>query len=415
MKVWILQTGEPLHIDSAGLRPMRAMNLSNALINRGHQVTLWSSDFDHFSKQHRTGKTSFIKVSDNLEIRLISSRGYKSHIGFSRLFDHAQLAFNLKKELRNQAQPDVAFIGYPPIETAWVMTNWLSRGKTPSMVDVKDAWPEIYVQSLGSCLRKIALTLLWPYTLMMKSIFRKSIGINSVTEDFLAWSLNQIPRSKSNFDHVTYLTSPEKRFSEDEVADANSWWDSLGVKNDETGNILFIGTINNVYDFDQVIHAARHSKFRYIIAGDGPNRKLMLSNQDLPDNIFLPGWINEAQAYALASRSNAAIAPIRNRNDFAMNITNKFFDAMRFGLPMVTSVKGIAAKVINENKVGIAFESININSLLFAIDGLMADKSLRSEMSKNARNLYESKFLHEINYLGLIQHLENISEAKKSN
>ena len=71
MNVWILQTGEPLHIDSAGLRPMRAMNLSNALINRGHQVTLWSSDFDHFSKQHRTGKTSMIKVSDNLEIRLI--------------------------------------------------------------------------------------------------------------------------------------------------------------------------------------------------------------------------------------------------------------------------------------------------------------------------------------------------------
>ena len=33
MKIWILQTGEPLHIDKSGLRPMRAMNLSNALID----------------------------------------------------------------------------------------------------------------------------------------------------------------------------------------------------------------------------------------------------------------------------------------------------------------------------------------------------------------------------------------------
>jgi glycosyltransferase involved in cell wall biosynthesis len=415
MKVWILQTGEPLHIDSAGLRPMRAMNLSNALINKGHQVTLWSSDFDHFSKQHRTGETSTIQISENLEIKLISSRGYKSHIGFARLFDHAQLAFNLKKELRKQIPPDVAFIGYPPIETAWVMTNWLSKRKTPSMVDVKDAWPEIYVQSLSSNLRKIALTLLWPYTLMMKSIFRKSIGINSVTEDFLAWSLSKIPRSISNFDHVTYLTSPEKQFSEDEVADANSWWDSLGVKNDKTGNIIFVGTLNNVFDFDQVIYAARYSAFRYIIAGDGPNRELILANRELPDNVFLPGWINEVQAYALASRSSAAIAPIRDRSDFAMNITNKFFDAMRNGLPMVTSVRGIAAKIVNANKVGIAYKSINQNSLLIAINSLMADSALRSDMSHNARKLYELEFLHEKNYLRLIHHLEKISEAKKSN
>ena len=33
MKIWILQTGEPLYIDKSGLRPMRAMNLSNALMN----------------------------------------------------------------------------------------------------------------------------------------------------------------------------------------------------------------------------------------------------------------------------------------------------------------------------------------------------------------------------------------------
>ena len=147
MKVWILQTGEPLHIDSAGLRPMRAMNLSNALIAKGHQVVLWSSDFDHFSKKHRTGKTSTIQVSENLELRLISSRGYKSHVGLSRLFDHAQLEFNLRKELKNQTPPDVAFIGYPPIETAWVMTNWLARKSVPSLLDVKDAWPDVLLRA----------------------------------------------------------------------------------------------------------------------------------------------------------------------------------------------------------------------------------------------------------------------------
>jgi len=414
MKVWILQTGEPLHIDSAGLRSMRAMNLSNALIAKGHQVVLWSSDFDHFSKTHRTGKTSTIEYSENLEIRLVSSRGYKSHIGLSRLFDHAQLAFNLKKQLKNQTPPDIAFIGYPPIETAWVITNWLSSRKVPIIVDVKDAWPEIYLHSLSPRLKTIALAVLWPYTLMMKSIFRKSLGINSVTEDFLSWSLNKIPRSTSGFDHVTYLTSAEKNFSEGEIAKASSFWDSCGVLNDDIENIFFLGTINNVYDFDQVIYAAQNSNFRYIIAGDGPNRDLILSERDLPNNLFLPGWISEVQAYVLASRSKAAIAPIRDRNDFAMNITNKFFDAMRFGIPMVTSIKGIAAKTIDENKVGISYKATKENSLLLAIKDLLEVKGRQSEFSSNARKLYEMKYSHEKNYQKLVQHLEKISEDKKT-
>ena len=50
MRVWIFQTGEPLHIDGDNYRPMRAMNLANILIKRGHYVTIWSSAFYHQEK-----------------------------------------------------------------------------------------------------------------------------------------------------------------------------------------------------------------------------------------------------------------------------------------------------------------------------------------------------------------------------
>ena len=56
MKVWILQTGEPLQIDNSGLRPMRAINLSNILIEKNHNVVIWSTDFDHFFKKTQIWK-----------------------------------------------------------------------------------------------------------------------------------------------------------------------------------------------------------------------------------------------------------------------------------------------------------------------------------------------------------------------
>ena len=77
MRVWIFQTGEPLQIDPVGLRPMRAMNLSNALIEQGHEVVLWSSNFDHFSKTHRFKKEKEIQYSKNLKKSILYSRHQK--------------------------------------------------------------------------------------------------------------------------------------------------------------------------------------------------------------------------------------------------------------------------------------------------------------------------------------------------
>ena len=42
MRIWIIQTGEPLHIDHGDPKPMRGMNLANKLSEKGHEVTLWS-------------------------------------------------------------------------------------------------------------------------------------------------------------------------------------------------------------------------------------------------------------------------------------------------------------------------------------------------------------------------------------
>ena len=62
MNIWIFQTGEPLHIDKENSRPMRAMNLSNKLVDSGHKVILWSSSFNHQKKNTDQKNTAYIKL-----------------------------------------------------------------------------------------------------------------------------------------------------------------------------------------------------------------------------------------------------------------------------------------------------------------------------------------------------------------
>ena len=147
--VWILQTGEPLPTDKGIFRPMRAINLTNKLIEKGHKVILWSSSFNHQIKEHRSKDYKQLKVNENLEIRLIPSCGYKKNLSIKRLIDHAQLGYNLKKTLKKEKnKPDIAFLGFPPIEINFVMSNWLSRNKIPFVVDVKDLWPDAFIENL---------------------------------------------------------------------------------------------------------------------------------------------------------------------------------------------------------------------------------------------------------------------------
>ena len=410
MKAWILQTGEPLHIDSAGLRPMRAMNLSNALIAKGHQVVLWSSDFDHFSKSHRTGKTTTIQYSENLEIRLISSRGYNSHVGLSRLFDHAQLAFNLKKELKNQTPPDVAFVGYPPIETAWVMTNWLARKKIPSLLDVKDAWPDVLLRAFPTKLQILARIALSPYFLISARTFRKVTGLSSVTQPFLDWSLRKAKRLQNSSDIVAPLTAPDLIISEEDLNTANLWLDELGITDSRKIRGSFVGTINSAFNFEPILKAAKSSSIQFVIAGDGPSANVLRNRiKDLP-NVIMPGWISQTQSRALANRSTFMLAPVKDLDDFSMSIPNKFYDAMAHGLPIISSITGVAKDLIEKEGIGICYSDSDIDEFEASLNKLSFSDDTFFKMSNNARSLFNKEFSFELTYNRLIEHLLSLSK-----
>ena len=112
MLVWILQTGEPLHIDNDNFRPMRAMNLSNKLVDSGHKVILWSSAFVHQTKKHRSKKYKTHKVNDNLEIYR-SKEGMYASIRYSGYNNNEKQVFYTEKLLNKIKELKKEIIGTP--------------------------------------------------------------------------------------------------------------------------------------------------------------------------------------------------------------------------------------------------------------------------------------------------------------
>jgi glycosyltransferase involved in cell wall biosynthesis len=412
MNIWIFQTGEPLHSDSGNPRPMRAMNLANNLVSKGHNVILWSSSFYHQEKRHRSRGFEKIRVNSQLEIRLIPSPGYKRNISISRLFDHYILALNLNKQLDLQEEmPNVAFIGYPPIESAFVLTRWLKKKNIPSILDVKDQWPTILVQSVPKFIRPFAYAALFPYYLIAKKTMRNSTGICAMSSSFLNWSLEFSNRSKSDFDFVVPLTSPRELLTDIEKDMAMSWWSEKGVEKNGSYRIMFVGSFSRAFDFDAIFKAAndlfeKDISCEFILCGDGELSGDLHSKASQYKNIKIIEWIDQAKIITLSDMSSAFIAPYKNSSDFLISIPNKVVDALKLGMPLLSPLKGEVESLISNGKVGFTY---NDNSLVSHIQSLIDDDNLQNLMSINAKELYEDEFDFNKVYNELSSHLENMA------
>ncbi len=357
-------------------------------------------------------------VSPGLEIRLISSPGYRRNIGPGRLWDHAVLACNLAKELSTESTgPDVGFIGYPPIETAVVMTCWLATRKIPCMVDVKDQWPTIFIDALPSPLKLLGRIALTPYFYFGRRAMREATALSAMADSFLHWSANFAGRSVSQLDKVVPLTAPTGQVSKAELEEAGCWWDQQGIKADGTQRIIFVGSHSPAFDIDPVCEAvitmARSgSGCQFVFCGDGSNSSEWRAKMVGLANVHFPGWIERDKIEALAIRSSAALVPYHNSEDFMMSIPNKVIDSLALGLPVLSSLRGEVASLISDSGIGMSYGPSAGKTLSQCIEELATTPGLRDRLSVNALQLFQKQFSFETVYTGLVKHLEMLASRR---
>ena len=418
LTVWMLQTGEPLPGDTGTPRPMRAINLAHALTAAGHRVVLWSSSFSHQDKRHRVTGSRRRQLSPLLELRLIDSPGYRRNIGLGRLWDHAVMARNLARELRAEAcLPDVAFVGFPPIETAAVMTRWLARRSIPCLLDVKDQWPEIFVHALPVLVRPLGRVLLAPYFYFARRAMRDATALSAMADSFLEWATDFCGRPRRGSDRVVPLTAPQAHGTGDALDAAARWWDDHGVLNDGTPRIMFVGSHSQAFDMEAVALAVAEMaeanlRCQFVLCGAGDCTAQWQSRMAGLNQVVFPGWIDQTKIQALAGRSLAALAPYRNSADFMMSIPNKVLDALALGLPVLSPLRGEVEALIHMHGVGMVYGHVPGCSLRGCIDRLIGDRQLREQMSSRARHLYAERFAFDKVYAGLVAALEALADRR---
>lgn len=412
MNIWIFQTGEPLHIDKGNPRPMRAMNLANKFADKGHCVTLVSSRFYHQEKKQRKNP-DFTKINEKLSIYLISSPGYKKNVSFSRFYDHIILAINLRRFLKSNEikKPDVIISGYPPIETAYVLSKWAKQNDLFYILDTKDQWPTIIVESIPKPLRFFARLALIPMHLMAKHAMRNAIINVSISNGFLNWIKSFSGLSNSSSMKMLPLAAPRTDFEKNLYAESMRWWSENGIKKNKNLKIAFIGSFSRAFNFNPIFEAAKYCEEKnllveFILCGKGEQVELIKYQAQNINNLKHIDWIDIPKIKTLESIVDLSIAPYISTNDFKMSIPNKVIDSFMAGLPVITSLEGDLKNILEQKQAGFYYN--DAKTLIILLEYLNNNREYILEISTNASSLYKEKYDFESLYNNFTMEVENL-------
>lgn len=419
MRIWLIKLEEPLPIDPS-YRPYRIGMLASALLARGHDVTRWAGDRMHLTGEERFGSDKSISLSNNEKLEILSSPlKYKRPLSPLRWIDNLYLAHKFKKVALTREAPDIIVAAMPTPELANAAVYVAQHLNVPVILDARDFWPEIFDSEFQG-LKKIFA---WPVVRMMKwnlsRACRKATSCVGITNFYRDHLLTYAVRPVDPYlDRVFPLGYDEtlNHFPQNATDQLRAYWETILKGKDDLKErklIYFAGRFNSTVlnEIQSVkVLVEKFEKERpevfFVLCGTGQYEKEIRTTLSRFSNVVMPGEIDSVKLAYLRSISYIAFQPIENRIDYLNSLSNKFFEYISSGLPIITSLAGKTEREIIKNDIGFVYK--DEKSLLKLMMKICDDQKLRDDLSNNAKNLFETKYRSKIIYEDFSTHCEAV-------
>ena len=416
MYVWLVKLEEQVPTDPV-FRPYRMSMLADALHSKGHTVTRWCSDYDHLANAERFGKNHTVEYKPGYDIRFVhTSVTYQKPVSIKRLLNNQLLYHKFYKQAVKaacQKKPDVIVCAMPTPSMAKACAMVAQKFDVPLVLDARDMWPDIIEVELAG----IKTLLAGPVITLMKRDLRfacaQATGLVGITDFFLGHLLRYADRERGELDRVFELgfQRTEPGLNEDRSAE---FWRGKQVNLYDDVIIYFAGRLNSTISsvFEPVIKAANdlqqlQPRVKFVFCGTGQHRDKIAGMAHGCSNIILPGEIDSDNLFWLRKYSLAGIQPVARRKDYQNSLSNKFFEYISSGLPVISWLQGISKELIEKYECGYTYNSAT--ELRRCVIDLIEAPSTRETLSRNTLNLFISRFQAEIIYQDFVNYLEDVA------
>ena len=165
----------------------------------------------------------------------------------------------------------------------------------------------------------------------------------------------------------------------------------LGIKAEEP-YFLFIGVLRYYKGVHFLVQAAKALGAKVVIAGSGPEGVSLhaLAAKEGADNVVFAGQVSDAEKVALLKRCRALVLPSHLRSEaYGMVLV----EASMYGRPLISCEIGTGTSFINvHEETGFVVEPESPAALALAMNTLLNDDALSTQMGEAARNRYDKIF-----------------------
>lgn len=413
MNIWIVAVGEPLPIENSEERLLRAGILSKMFAARGHQVTWWTSTFLHMKKRHVCEADHTVEIMPGLRMRLLHGLSYDRNVSLRRLADHWIVGRKFAKLATSEARPDLILCSFPTIELSLQAVKYGKRNKVPVVLDVRDLWPDIFLNLAPKRMQGFVRAGLYPYFTMTRRALEGASAIVAINEGFVDWGVRRAGRIRTPHDRAFDMGYPDTRPSEKAIETSTQFWRQRGLNAENVFKAIFFGNIGRQFEFEPIVEVARRMRdepVQFVICGAGNFAEALgRMTRGLP-NVLLPGWVGSAEIWTLMRMSQVGLAPYHAEESFTHSLPNKSLEYLSAGLPIISSLPGALQRLLDTNGCGLTYANGNPDGLETHLRFLISDPESLKRMGANALALFTTRFSAERVYSGMIEHLQNLTD-----
>jgi len=303
------------------------------LMQRGHEVLIIASNYDHFSQTHRQAVCDSIDNSHEVPFFWIPSPAYRGNT-LARFWNMLVFSWRLRrtKRLLSQSPPDVIIGSSPHLFAALGAAHLARHFKCPFILEIRDLWPDSLVE-LGRFTER------HPLIKVMKKIelhlYRHAARIISL----LPMATQYLTALGVNEKDVCYLPN---------AIDTDLVPEFTHEKQTKF-TFMYAGAHGLANDLGTLLAAAKileqrglTDKIRICLIGEGPD-KPRLQGLVLQENIqsvefYAP--LPKKEIYAFLNKADAFMMLLKKSPVFRWGISpNKLFDYLLMSRPVVFGVE----------------------------------------------------------------------------
>jgi glycosyltransferase involved in cell wall biosynthesis len=293
--------------------------------------------------------------------------------------------------MRRLGKVDVFFIESPPLLIGLAALAYRRLKRAPYIFNVSDIWPQSAVE-LGALRNRFAVRLA---EMLELHLYRKAARVSVVTPGVIErLATRGVPREK------LFLLTNGVDTSVFKPATPNlELARSLGL--DERKVFLYAGTHGMAQGLGTLLDAAKHtedSEVLYVLAGEGAEKDALMrraQSEGIANVKFLPNQPKRVMP-DLLNLAYATIIPLRRLDLFKAALPSKMFESMATAKPIVASLWGEAAELIESAGCGVVVAPEDPAALRDAVERLAADPSLARELGEKGRQYVQAHFDREL-------------------